>query len=54
MSSGEAGRASRPPDPASPEATAVLPETAAGLVQLEQLQQQLAESEERAKNHWEH
>ena len=34
------------------EATTVMPETAAGLVELEQLQVKLAESEERAKNHW--
>jgi molecular chaperone GrpE len=35
------------------EATAVLPETASQLVELERLQQALAESEERAKSHWE-
>ena len=34
------------------EPTAVLPETAAQLVELERLQQSLAESEERAKSHW--
>jgi molecular chaperone GrpE len=34
------------------EATAVLPETAAQLVELERLQQALTESEQRAKNHW--
>jgi len=34
------------------ESTAVLPETAAQLVELERLQQALAEAEERAKNHW--
>jgi molecular chaperone GrpE len=34
------------------EPTAVMPETAADLVELEQLRQQLAESEERARNHW--
>ena len=34
------------------EATTVMPETASGLVELEQLQVKLAESEERAKNHW--
>jgi molecular chaperone GrpE len=34
------------------EQTAVLPETAAQLVELERLQQALAEAEERAKNHW--
>src|SRR5215475_12831003 len=39
-------------DPSS-EPTAVLPETAAQLVELERLQQSLAESEERAKSHWE-
>src|SRR5690242_21564015 len=37
---------------ATGEATAILPETAAQLVELERLQQALAESEERAKNHW--
>jgi molecular chaperone GrpE len=37
----------------STEPTAVLPETAAQLVELERLQQSLAESEERAKSHWE-
>jgi len=34
------------------EPTAVLPETAAQLVELERLQQALTASEERAKNHW--
>jgi molecular chaperone GrpE len=34
------------------EPTAVLPETAAQLVELERLQQALAESEERARSHW--
>jgi molecular chaperone GrpE len=34
------------------EPTAVLPETAAQLVEMERLQQALAASEERAKNHW--
>jgi len=34
------------------EPTAVLPETAAQLVELERLQRALAEAEERAKNHW--
>jgi molecular chaperone GrpE len=33
--------------------TAVLPETTAGLVELEQLRQLLAAAEERGKNHWE-
>jgi molecular chaperone GrpE len=37
---------------AAGEPTAVLPETAAQLVELERLQQALTESEERAKNHW--
>src|SRR5579863_1455481 len=35
------------------EQTTVLPETASQLVELERLQQALAESEERAKSHWE-
>jgi len=35
------------------EPTAVLPETAAQLADVERLQQALAECEERAKNHWE-
>jgi molecular chaperone GrpE len=47
MSANESGRA------VPGESTEVLPETAAGLVQLERLQRSLAESEERAKNHWE-
>jgi molecular chaperone GrpE len=34
------------------EPTAVLPETAAQLVELERLQQALAQAEERSKNHW--
>lgn len=33
--------------------TTVLPETAVALVEMERLQQELAASEERAKNHWE-
>jgi molecular chaperone GrpE len=37
---------------AAGEATAVLPETAAQLVELERLQQALTESEQRAKSHW--
>jgi len=45
---GEAG----PIDPAAGEPTTVLPETAAQLVELEQLQQSLGEAEARAKNHW--
>jgi molecular chaperone GrpE len=35
------------------EATTVLPETAAQLVELERLQQALTEAEERARSHWE-
>src|SRR6204780_626128 len=35
------------------EPTAVLPGTATQLVELERVQQELAQSEERAKNHWE-
>jgi molecular chaperone GrpE len=35
------------------EATAVLPETATQLVELERLQRALAEAEERSRNHWE-
>src|SRR5580658_4410380 len=35
------------------EQTAVLPETAAQLVELERLQQALGEAEERGKGHWE-
>jgi molecular chaperone GrpE len=35
------------------EPTAVLPETAAQLVEIERLQQALAEAEERARKHWE-
>jgi molecular chaperone GrpE len=34
------------------EPTAVLPETATQLVELERLQQELAQSEERSKSHW--
>ena len=41
------------PEGAAAEPTAVLPETAAQLVELERLQLALAESEERARNHWE-
>jgi molecular chaperone GrpE len=39
-------------EPGGAEPTAVLPETAAQLVEMERLQQALAQSEERAKNHW--
>jgi len=38
---------------AAAEPTTVLPETATQLVELERLQQALAESEDRARNHWE-
>jgi molecular chaperone GrpE len=34
------------------EPTAILPETATQLVELERIQQELAQSEERSKNHW--
>src|SRR5471032_2546975 len=34
------------------EPTAILPETATQLVELERLQQELVQSEERSKNHW--
>jgi molecular chaperone GrpE len=47
------GDAEREREAAGTESTAVLPETAAQLAELERLQQALAESEERAKNHWE-
>jgi molecular chaperone GrpE len=40
------------PGGSAAEPTAVLPETAAQLVELERLQQALAESEERARSHW--
>ena len=40
------------PEAGAAEPTAVLPETAAQLVELERLQQALEASEERAKNHW--
>jgi molecular chaperone GrpE len=48
MSTDEAGSDRQ----AAGEQTAVLPETAAQLVELERLQQALAEAEERAKSHW--
>jgi molecular chaperone GrpE len=38
--------------PSEQEETAVLPETAAQLAELEQVQQQLAQAEERARSHW--
>jgi molecular chaperone GrpE len=43
----------RMPGSEASESTAVLPETAAQLVELERLQQALTDAEERAKNHWE-
>jgi molecular chaperone GrpE len=43
---------SQPPGQAG-EPTAVLPETAAQLVEMERIQQALAQAEEQAKNHWE-
>jgi molecular chaperone GrpE len=43
----------RQPGGAGSEQTAVLPETASQLVELERLQQALSEAEERARNHWE-
>ncbi len=40
------------PAPSFGDTTTVMPETAAGLIELEQLKLRLAEAEERAKNHW--
>jgi molecular chaperone GrpE len=51
MSSNESGR--DVPVATGAEPTTVLPETAAGLVELERLQQALVDSEERARSHWE-
>jgi len=51
MSANESERSG--PAGAATEPTTVLPETAAQLVELERLQQALADSEERAKSHWE-
>src|SRR5215469_4457011 len=51
MSANESGRGV--PAGTGSEPTTVLPETAAGLVELERLQQALVDSDERAKNHWE-
>jgi molecular chaperone GrpE len=48
MNTDESGQERQP----GGEATAVLPETAAQLVELERLQLALAEAEERARNHW--
>jgi len=44
--------AARPPAAEQGEPTVVLPETAAGLVELEKLKGALEAAEERAKNHW--
>ncbi len=52
MSADESGQ-DRRSSGAGHEQTAVLPETAAQLVEMERLQQALAQAEERAKNHWE-
>jgi molecular chaperone GrpE len=49
MNTDEAGQERQ----AAGEPTAVLPETAAQLVELERLQQALTETEERARSHWE-
>src|ERR1700738_2621565 len=50
MTANESGRDRQS---AAAEPTTVLPEAAAQLVELERLQQALAESEERARSHWE-
>jgi molecular chaperone GrpE len=47
-----ASKAPAPTPDINPEATTVMPESAAALIELEQLRVKLAESEERAKNHW--
>jgi len=52
MTANESGSRDIPGGSAA-EPTAVLPETAAQLVELERLQQALADSEERARSHWE-
>jgi len=52
MSANEAGGRDVPAAAAA-EPAGVLPETGAGLVELERLQQSLADSEERARSHWE-
>lgn len=44
--------ASRAAAEGNPDATAVMPESAADLIELEQLRVKLSESEERARNHW--
>ncbi|HKT73780.1 MAG TPA: nucleotide exchange factor GrpE [Steroidobacteraceae bacterium] len=48
-----ADEAQDPRGGAAGEPTAVLPETAAQLVELERLQRALTDAEERARNHWE-
>src|SRR6202165_4337469 len=50
MTANESGRDRQS---AAAEPATVLPEAAAQLVEVERLQQALAESEERAKSHWE-
>jgi molecular chaperone GrpE len=50
--SADESRQERKPTGEGHEQTAVLPETAAQLVELERLQQALTEAEERAKSHW--
>src|SRR5215831_10670833 len=51
MSADESGQ-ERKSSAGGHEQTAVLPETAAQLVEMERLQQALAQAEERAKSHW--
>ncbi|MGH8275624.1 MAG: nucleotide exchange factor GrpE, partial [Steroidobacteraceae bacterium] len=51
MTANESGRDRQSNTAAEP--TTVLPETAAQLVELERLSQALAESEQRARSHWE-
>lgn len=51
MAAGEAERDTQSAGSAS-ESTTVLPETAAQLVQLEELQRSLAQAQEQARNHW--
>lgn len=52
MNARETTPAGASPEGSHIEPTAVLPETAAQLVEMERLQQALAQAEERAKNHW--
>ncbi len=54
MNARESSAPDRDPDQgqSAHEPTAVLPETAAQLVEMERLQQALAEADERARNHW--